>query len=36
MSDFTVKHVDEMATGFGGGFVLARASLGADAPADYP
>lgn len=28
MADFTVKRVDEMATGFGGGFVLARASLG--------
>jgi hypothetical protein len=28
MSDFTVKRVDEMATSFGGGFVLARASLG--------
>jgi hypothetical protein len=28
MSDFTVKRVDEMPTSFGGGFVLARASLG--------
>lgn len=28
MSDFTVKHVDDMETSFGGGFVLARASLG--------
>jgi hypothetical protein len=28
MSDFTVKRVDEMERGFGGGFVLARASLG--------
>lgn len=28
MSDFTAKHVDDMETTFGGGFVLARASLG--------
>jgi len=28
VSDFTAKHVDDMETGFGGGFVLARASLG--------
>jgi uncharacterized cupin superfamily protein len=28
MSDFTAKHVDDMETAFGGGFVLARASLG--------
>jgi hypothetical protein len=28
VSDFTVKRVDEMETSFGGGFVLARASLG--------
>jgi mannose-6-phosphate isomerase-like protein (cupin superfamily) len=29
VSDFTAKHVDDMETTFGGGFVLARASLGA-------
>jgi uncharacterized cupin superfamily protein len=28
MSDYTVKHVDEMERTFGGGFVLCRASLG--------
>jgi quercetin dioxygenase-like cupin family protein len=28
VSNFTAKHVDDMETSFGGGFVLARASLG--------
>jgi mannose-6-phosphate isomerase-like protein (cupin superfamily) len=28
VSDFTVKKIDDMETSFGGGFVLARASLG--------
>jgi hypothetical protein len=29
MADYTVKRIDEMETGFGGGFVKARAELGA-------
>ena len=28
MSDFTVKSIDEMRGGFGGGFKLARSELG--------
>src|SRR5450755_1545361 len=28
MADYTVKRIDEMETGFGGGFVKARAELG--------
>jgi len=28
VSDYTAKHVDDMESAFGGGFVLARASLG--------